>query len=1800
MMSPAAFSEVSVPPEPIAVVGLALRFAEAATADEFWRNLADGVESLRRCTIQEQIAVGVPEDLARDPQFVPLISALDDAEGFDHALFGFTRREAELRDPQHRLFLEAAHTALEHAGIDPRRHAGAIGVYAGVKADDYLLHNLRPHARLWSTVGPMALGIANDHDFVATLTSWALDLRGPSMTVNSACSTSLVAVHLACTALRLGECDLAIAGGASLEVPLGRGYLHQEGDVLSPDGRCRPFDADARGTLWGSGVAAVVLKPLSAALADRDTVHAVLLGSAVNNDGAAKSGFAAPSADGQAAVISRALAVAGVDPRTVGYVEAHGTGTVLGDPIEVEALSRAYGRDTSDLQWCALGSVKSNLGHLVVVAGMAGLIKAVLALEHRQIPPTLHVRRPNPRIDFASTPFRLATALEPWAGDGPRRAGVSAFGIGGTNAHVLLEEAPPRTVAPSAAPRHLLPLSAATADALRGRLADLGRHLAERPDADPGDVAYTLQVGRSELPFRACLVASGTADAADALGDPDSGRVRQGRAAGAAVPVAFMFPGQGAQHPGMARGLYETFGVYRREFDRCAEILRPHLGQDLRDVVFRGTAAELAGTDLAQPALFAVEWSLAQLLGSWGIAPAATIGHSIGEYVAATLAGVFALPGALALVAARGRLVRALPSGAMAAVPVTEAQLRAMLLPELSVAAVNAPRMCVVAGPDDAVDRFTAALAKRRISARRLHTSHAFHSAMMDPALDAFAELVAATPRSAPRLPVMSGVTGAPLSAHDAVDPQYWARHLRDTVRFADCLASLVADGRPRALVEVGPGRALTELARAGAGGSLPLPLLPGPGGAGVAADVQTALEGLGELWLHGVTVDWSGVSEPERSRVPLPTYPYQRRRCWIDPPERPEASGTVEKRRSPADWYEVPGWRQAPPTVGRSQPGRCLLLCDRSSGLAGLLAAELRRQGAELTVARPADRDGYAALLGELDAAGQAPDQIVVGWDMLPPPAPRSVLTLAEAAAGQERAFGRLLELAAALVGRPAPVRVAVITANAQDVDGDDLLRPELALVAGVVRTLPLEAPHVSCRHLDIDLRSGVPEAALAALVTEMRAAADAPPVVALRRGKRWLPTFESLGIGDGSSGEAGWRERGVYLITGGLGGIGLSVAEHLARRVRARLVLAGRSGLPARADWDGLAEQAPQARAARAVRAIRRMEAAGAEVEVMAVDVTEPAAVAQLRDFVLRRFGALHGVIHAAGVPGGGMIELKDPAAAAAVLAPKLAGTIALAQAVADLDLDAFVLCSSVTGVAGGFGQADYGAANAFLDAYARSPRRAASPMLSVNWGAWLEVGMYAEAAGRAGMPGTGGAGTAGGGTPSGHPWLPERRDDPDGTVVLSGRLAPGRHWFLGEHRLGGVPVVPGTAYVEIIRAAVAARAGGTDGVVELREVMFLAPLAVADGAEVLVEVAATPGDDGDRVEVRSVQPGGSRQVHACAVGQLLAAQPFPAIDVQAIKARCAPVPVPPGRAPDLGPLVQAGPHWQALGQVCLGDGEELAALAGRVDPHVVVDPALLDAATAFGAHGDDGQYLPFGYRTVRIRARIPDRCYSLLRHRPGGPDLRQADVTVTDTAGREVVSILGFMLRRVRAEALAAEAAAVSAASDPEPGGDVGIRPADGVVALWRLLAAGLTGQVVVSAVSMAEVVRGVRSATRDALARSAPRRAATAVKAPDAVAAGGARPGSELESALAALWSDVLGEPDIPVDADFFALGGNSLVAVQLVWRVGDEIGDKLSMRDLLDAPTVAGMARAIERLRAAPPPELSRIVVLPRS
>ena len=897
--------------EGIAIVGLAGRFPQAANVEEFWANLAAGRDCFTEFSVDHIVGEGVPRDVVERPEYVRRASVIAEPDGFDNRFFRYSPKEAELIDPQQRVMLECAVEAFESAGYDPHRFPGLIGLWAGIGVNNYFLKYIVPRGSFEEVVDSQAI-ISNDKDYMASRIAYKLGLRGPALAVQSACSSSLVAVNMACLSLLTYQCDMALAGGVFLQTPRARGYLYREGDIFSPDGFIRAFDKGANGTVLGEGCGLVVLRRLEDAIAEGDHVLAVIRGSAVNNDGAARAGYMVPGVSGQVELLTMAQTMAGVSPEDISYIETHGTGTSLGDPIEVAALTQVFRRFTDERGFCGIGSVKTNIGHLDVAAGVTGLIKTVCALQHQQIPPTINFTEPNPELRISESPFTIVDKLVDWRPrHGRRIAGVSSFGMGGTNAHVILEEYPPRKKSdPSSRRWHIVPISAAASSALVQMRSNLAKHLERNPDASLPDTAWTLAAGRAQLPFRRCVVADSIEKAAIGLAEQNGLYGIEGEAGHGRRPIIFLFSGQGTQYYQMGIDLYRLEPVFRENMDTCSRFLGPLVGKaSLIDILY-GNDAELGAsvnqTAVSQAALFAIEYAIGRLLESYGVTPSALVGHSIGEVAAACEAGIFSLEDALTLVRERGRLMQSMAPGTMIAIPRSESEVRKILPDGLDLAVVNGPNISVVSGPPQEVESFAKRLDSQDIKFRRLVTSHAYHSRMMDPAAQAFADFVRCVPAHVPRIPLTSNLTGGWMTPEQGADLLYWSKHLRHTVRFADNLKAVAERFGAPLLLEIGPGNTLCSIARQQGESVASLPAVPTLHHPQQhVPDQAFFLRAIGALWCYGSETDLGALYAGEkRLKAQLPTYPFERQRFWLGAgaenkteDEKP-ASGPPEKTR--------------------------------------------------------------------------------------------------------------------------------------------------------------------------------------------------------------------------------------------------------------------------------------------------------------------------------------------------------------------------------------------------------------------------------------------------------------------------------------------------------------------------------------------------------------------------------------------------------------------------------------------------------------------------------------------------------------------------------------------------------------------------------------------------------------------------------------------------------------------------------------------------------------------------------------
>ncbi len=1737
----------------IAVVGMSCYFPGASSPEEFWDLLSGGRESIRPVSQEELARAGVPESQRDRSDFVPVAAVLDGADTFDPSFFRLSPNEARLMDPQHRKFLECSWEALEHAGVVPGGEE-AIGVFAGSGMNWYYMRNLAPNSQLVETLGHFVLRhTANDKDFLATRVSYQFDLRGPSVNIQTACSTSLVAIHKACESLLAGECDIAIAGGSTIEVPLNAGYRYREGEVQSPDGRCRPFDAAAAGTVFGSGCGAVVLRRVADALEDRQTIHAQIIGSAINNDGARKVGFLAPSLDGHADVIEEAMAVAEVEPESISLVEAHGTATRLGDPIELSAFQRAFGRVHSDRPWCAIGSVKGNIGHLDTAAGVASFIKAVLSLSKRTIPASMHFETLNPEIEHEGRPFYVPASSQAWSSvpGKPRRAGISSLGVGGTNAHVILEEwdAGGSTTRDPIAGDELFVWSARSPAALEQVIAETADFLEQHPEVDLGDVAHTLRHGRAPFEVRAFAVAGDPASLIEQLRTPPT-------IARSAVPanVAFLFPGQGAQFPGMAAAAY-AHPVFREWFDRCAELTARAGGPDISSAIdadLREDAAaseQLQKTAVAQPALFAVELAMARALQSFGAHPSMMLGHSIGEYVAACVSGVLSLEDAVRLVVRRGALMQAMPEGSMAAVMAPLEDVKRLISAGLDIAATNAPSSTVVAGPTDEIEALGAQLGLKGIACRILHTSHAFHSRSMEEAAIAFQDEVRTVTFGEPGIPYVSNVTGSWVDGSEVSATQYWSEHIRSAVRFAEGVREIL-EKRPAVLVEVGPGDTLSRLAEASVadGARLPTVVHSMPSARSADFGKRPITASIGALWRAGVEVDWTSLDRDSRRKIPLPCYPFQRQRLWVEPTEAGTADAHTDDRR-PMGGLFAPSWLPQPSSRGeRRRPGRVWVLGDGD---------EIWR-----SVVDTLEADGWAVQKPEIgEWLAEPSSETVSGWiaELGTPTA--IVLGTAygpedledDGELGLQRSFDALVQLLTGLQssGSGDPVDLLITTRELLPTPGSSVKAPERLAMVGPCRVVPEETPDLSVRLVDVDVGSALGERILAELSDPAK-----PPVVAYRGGQRLVPAASPVHIGAASTRTD--LEGAVCLITGAFGGVGRCLARWLADQGASKLALVSRSEAGAGAE-----------------ALLQELAQRGAEAWVETADVTDAEAMAAVVARTVERAGPIDHAFHLAGVLDDRLLGQQSLKDMRRVLAPKVAGTRCLDRALRQHgQRPTVILFSSVSAHLGVPGQIAYSGANAVLDGWAHRPVDGEGPSFRVvDWGMWAEVGMGAiselDAGSAEDLP-------KAPPQPAPHPILCKYGSRSDGAHVFWGDVGAADHWSLRDHhrRTGGA-ILPGTGFVDLILSSM--RMLKPEAAVTLEGVTFLEPLSFVGGEPRRVLLILTPSGEKWNVEIESLAGRSDRRLHLQATLHLVEGDVADGIPEKLDGAEAT------AWRSEGHPLLKFGPRWSSLDARVRRDGDVVhnrvrlaEAFSDDLELHAW-HPALTDVALGAGLAeerpDEHSAWIPFSYDRLTVTHSPGALLCSRLEVRERSPDSIVADVDLFD-AHRRIGRLEGYRFRRV---ALSADGDTTAESSDGAR--RLALAPDAALDLLGEFLNLRGLPQAFALPAPLDTLERSLRDATTNDAAGedhgdrdAAPRPALSTEFIP---------PSSATERAIAAAWTSQLGIDGVGLDDDFFELGGHSLLLTRILQRLRKDGGVAVPMNQAFDKPTVRRWAAAHE-------------------
>lgn len=1350
----------------IAIIGISGLFPKAKNKDEFWTNLINGKESISFFSEEELAEEGIDKEILQNENYIRAKGILDDVEYFDADFFGYTPKEATVMDPQVRLLHECVWSALEDGGYAAKIADNKIGLFASSSNNFYWVKNVLEQYR--GQVDDFTINVLNDRDFLSTHISYKLNLTGPAMTLQSACSSSLLSVNAAIESIQKGNCNMALAGGVGITYPNKTGYFYLEGMINSPDGHCKAFDADAKGTVMGNGIALVLLKPLSQAIRDKDNIYAVIKGVGINNDGANKVGYTAPSVTGQSEAIRNALEESGLKAEDISYVETHGTGTVLGDPIEVTALTQAF--HTEKKQYCGLGSVKTNIGHLDAAAGIAGLVKLALAIKNRVIPSSLHYKSANPNIDFEDTPFYVNTKCKRWNEDGsPIYAGVSSFGIGGTNVHMILGEAPKESYVETDEPNQLVVLSSKTEESLLNALDQLSQHLSKNQDLRIQDVAYTLQTGRKSFAYRKAFVCNTCKEAVEIIKAEKAGtgrKVKSGYAHEKCDDIVFVFGGLGSQYRNMGLELYEKNTIFHKYINEGFRLLDFHDERkiDYQNLMFpsfypgtKGDKYNIKNMDIAQPVMFIFEYALGKTMMELGIMPSGLVGYSFGEYTAACLAGVFSFEDGIRIIIERGKILNELPNGAMLSIPVSKEKVCESI--GNADLAIDNGMTCVISGTIDDVKKAENTFRNKSILTMYIETSHALHSRQMDSGALKLERFMSEIELHAPSIPFVSNVTGNWITKEEAISPHYWSMHMTNTVQFDSDLKTILAMKDRIMLIEIGPGNGMSQMInRYFTEEDKHSVISTIRAEQRVMSDMYCFMNSLADLWKFGVEIDWKRLQEgKDRNRISLPTYSFDKKYFWLDyqnenKEEKKKSKWFFGKNQNPEEWYYGKSWERynIVDDSNEDQTKRWMIFSNADRGSEYVINS-LKQSNKSITIIEkgekykknsnthyylnPSEYESYEQLVEDLKTNDNVPDGILHMWFVQEQV--ETNLQINYVKRRTDEGFYCMMFMAKALGSHNVvePVVMKIVTQNAVNVLGSDLLSPEQSVVYGPAKIIPLEYTNITFSTIDINAIQNecFRESRLKQLVTQILYNKE-DKVIALRGNYKWKPVIKKIKLKRQGKSEDYLVNNGVYVITGGLGGMGLSIASSISKTVTANLVLLGRSIVPERENWkEYLDEKEKNPRYTSIIKKILKMEDNGSHVEMISVDIADAVKMEECVKRLYDKYKKINGIYHTAGVAEyDGVIQNKQTINVEKVLAPKLYGTLMLNQVFHDFDF--MFICSSLATVIyyTKIGQVSYCAANEFIDAFCDyKESQGTDNIYCINWADWKGVGMSVQSA-------------------------------------------------------------------------------------------------------------------------------------------------------------------------------------------------------------------------------------------------------------------------------------------------------------------------------------------------------------------------------------------------------------------------------------------------------------------------------------
>ncbi|MDH4471669.1 MAG: amino acid adenylation domain-containing protein [Fluviicola sp.] len=1806
----------------IAVIGMACRYPGANNWREYWNNLVNGVESVQFLSDEELLAQGVDERTLKNPNFVKSNIFINNKDCFDSKFFDYRPMDATFMNPMHRIYHECMWEALEDSGYNPDEMKGSIGLFAGGGED----LNWKVFSSLKNNppmVDELTLSHLNNKDYLGSLLAYKLNLKGPTFTMNTACSTSLVAINLACKSLLLGESKMAVAGGVSIDTRKRKGYMYEEGSIVSMDGHCRAFDKNASGTVWSEGAGAVVLKRLTDAIKDGDQIYSVIKGSAINNDGNRKVGFTAPSVEGQVECIRKAQKFAKVEPESISYIETHGTATKLGDPIEVEALNIAFNwnKDHS----CAIGSVKTNIGHSDAAAGVAGLIKASLCLKYKQIPASLNYTEANEEIDFEAGPFYVNTELRDWEnkGDLPLRAGVSSFGVGGTNAHVILEEAPALEKVEEVPSHKIMTLSAKTEKSFNNYLESLKTFVEENPDLDLDDMAYTYHVGRKHFRYRKSFVFEDRSELLSLLETSqatDQSKIKEG-----SKSVVFLFSGQGSQYLNMGKGLYDTDPFFRSEMDKGFELIQSISGQDFKAILFSDSQDDLTinQTRYAQGLIFLLEHSLAQLLLSYGVTPNYMIGHSIGEYVAACLDGVFSFEDAIRLVLKRGELMYSLAPGVMFSVSATKTQINQYLNDRVSLAGINGPEQLVLSGDSEAMEMLSAQLNEKGVPFVRLHTSHAFHSSMQDSILDAYRTTVESVTRNPLKKPFISNLTGEFIKESEATSAEYWVRHLRETVQFSKGIETLLSLEEELVFVEVGAGHSLSSLVKQHLGKtSYPVVNLLRTVKE-KEDDSKYVTNRIGRLWSAGVAIDWNNYHQNEtRRRISLPTYAFERIKYLseVDPYDF-GAGMNVNMNNQPdkelSDWFYLPSWKSSSlshksRTVFETPP--TLVMFTENSGIGEALeqkyiehgwpvikvipGTSFKKESENSFEVNPLNNEDFNQLFEAIYKGEDSVLSIVYLWGISAYSSePLTVKSFDEA---HDLCFYGLINIAksigdTSIIGK---VILKSITSSLFNVLAGEKVNTKSAIGTGPIYVIPHEYPNVYTQNIDIEYYSTKAEATLIATdIFNELLSESTERIISFRKSQRWIRTFEPVHIEESTNSIQRFKDDGIYVITGGTGGIGLALAETISKGAKAKLILVGRSHFPSKDTWANEIEGLPEYDIFRkTLTRLTALEDAGTEIIYMRADVSDDQAMKELSDKIHATYGKVDGIIHSAGVPDGKVIQFTNKELTDKIFASKIKGAILLKKHFGDASF--MIVCSSINSVLSSPGQVGYIAGNNFLDAFTHDNTANGFNTIAINWNVWQDSGLAVNATlnqydyNRFEVKES---------RIYEHPIYKKRVDITNDEIAFLSYFNPEKSWFLNEHRIyEGNAVMPGTGYIELIRSAVELLEKSNQ--MAFHNLVFKMPMIAEDGKDREVQTLIKREKGRLKTLIRSRDRSQSYEwiTHIEVEVELIAKDTQKRqMNLDEIRQM---------GNDELTKVAQNniilydnslyGPRWENRKSVLCGKDFQLTEIALKDEflsdlLNYKLHPAIFDMCTQYDdpRKKDDEPFLPFAYKKLTILGEFPGKVYSYIRSYPNNNFEESEvwyDISVLGEDGTVLVDIEKFTLMRIPERAVRTKKGGVRAYSmDNEAqilaqGKIEGISDEEGKEIFARLMDERYSQVFIWVRDLNNELKQQIELAKKESNVMNHEQSSSDgfSFERPE-LSVNYEAPVTKTEQVLAEVWKSFFSYDKIGVHDDFFELGGDSLKVMSVTSLIQKKLNVSLQVNQFFSYPTIKELAEYLD-------------------